>query len=116
MDFLTEYDDVGSLPTKAAVAYMFLDLFKVQLKSTETTTRGLHWCLKAVATNLDDECLVAFKAYLKDKKAELRKGETKNCSKIVWFLYHKLLEHDAFDYATRQDIISYMDICQYIIL
>ena len=48
MDFLTEYNDVGSLPTKAAVAYMFLDLFKVQMKDSEKSKRGLHWCLKAV--------------------------------------------------------------------
>ena len=116
MDFLTEYNDVGTLPTKAAVAYMFLDLFKVQMKPSETSKRGLHWCLKAVETDLSDECLSSFKGYLKEKKAELRKGETKDCAKIVWFFYHKLLENDAFDYQTRQDIISYMDICQYIIL
>ena len=116
MDFLAEYTDVGSLPTKAAVAYMFLDLFKVQVKTSETSKRGLHWCSKAVEADVSDECLLAFKVYLKEKKGELRKGETKDCAKIVWFFYHKLLENDAFDYQTRQDIISYMDICQYIIL
>jgi hypothetical protein len=116
MDFLTEYTDVDTLPRNAAVAYMFLDLFKVQMKSSETSKRGLHWCLKAVDTDLDDECLAAFKAYLREKKAELRKGDIKNCSKIIWFLYHKLLEHDVFTYEIRKDIINYMDICQYIIL
>ena len=112
MDFLAEYDEVGSLPTKAAVAYMFLDLFKVQTREG----RGLHYSNIAVASNLSEEDLQGFKTYLKAKKAELRTGETKNCGKILWFFYHKLLELDAFDFETRRDIISYMDICQYIIL
>jgi len=112
MDYLAEYDEINSLPSKAAVAYMFLDLFKVQTKED----RGLHWSNIAVANNRTSEELLALKAYLKAKKAELRTGETKNCGKILWFFYHKLLELNAFDFETRRDIISYMDICQYIIL
>jgi hypothetical protein len=112
MAFLEEYDELASLPTKAAVAYMFLDLFKVHTREK----RGLHYSNIAIASNISEENLQGFKTYLREKKNELRSGETKNCGKILWFFYHKLLEVDAFDFETRRDIISYMDICQYIIL
>lgn len=113
MDFLAEYDEMSSIPTKSAVAYKFLDLFKVYVEGDK---RGIHWSVGIVDTKQNDEVLIAFKTYLKAKKAQLRKGEKVNHGKIMWFLYEKLLEVGAFDIPTRNEIRGFLDLCEYIVL
>jgi hypothetical protein len=116
MDFLAEYDEMNKIPSKIAVTYSFFDLFKVQLKDSPERARGIHWP-GATDSRLTDNVLQAFKAYIKAKKAELKLCDTKsNCGKMLWFFYQKLLEFDVFTVETRRDILSYMDICEYIIL
>jgi hypothetical protein len=113
MDFLEEFIEMETINPKVAVTYKFLDLFKVSLKED----RGLYWGKDAVDKDLSDEELLAFKNYLKAKKAEIRKeGKVQPCSKILWFLYQKILEHGAFDINVRQEIRSYLDLCEYILL
>jgi len=116
MDFLAEYDEMETIPQNTAVAYKFLNLFKVVLNNTETEKRGLHWSSMSFDPNLSDEVLHAIKAYLKAKKSELRKSDPKaKPGKILWFFYQKLLEVGAFDSYTRRDILAYMELCAYII-
>lgn len=116
MDFLAEYDELCTIPTKIGITYTLLSMFKVQLKDSDELKRGLHWP-GAIDSKLSDEFLIAFKGFLKAKRAELKKCDVKtNCGRIMWFIYSKLLEADAFDIETRRDIIAYMDICEYIIL
>jgi hypothetical protein len=116
MDFLAEYDELCNIPTKIGITYTLLSMFKVQLKDSDELKRGLHWP-GAIDSKLSDEFLIAFKGFLKAKRAELKKCDVKtNCGRIMWFIYSKLLEADAFDVETRRDIIAYMDICEYIIL
>jgi hypothetical protein len=116
MDFLAEYDEMSSIPQNTAVAYKFLNLFKVVLNQTETEKRGLYWSTISLDPNLSDEVLVAMKAYLKAKKAELRKADPKSKpGNMLWFFYQKLLEVGAFDSYTRRDILAYMELCAYII-
>jgi hypothetical protein len=112
MDFLEEFVEMETINPKVAVTYKFLDLFKVSLKED----RGLYWGKQAVDKNLSDEELLAFKNYLKAKKAEIRKDGKAPCAKILWFLYQKLLEHGAFDINVRREIRSYLDLCEYILL
>jgi hypothetical protein len=115
MDFLAEYDEMETIPQNIAVAYKFLNLFKVVLTDSEKEKSGLYWS-SAVDSKLDTTVLVAIKAYLKVKKSELRKADPKaKPGKILWFLYQKLLEVDAFDSIIRRDILAYMELCAYII-
>lgn len=115
MDFVEEYAEMEKVPSKIAVTYSVFDLFRVQLKDSDTMKRGLYWP-GAVDTKLSDEALVALKSFLKAKKSELKTCDTKiNCGKLMWFFYQKLLELDAFDVQTRRDILGYMDMCEYIL-
>jgi hypothetical protein len=118
MDFLEEYDEMYTIPSKIAVTYKFLQLFTVALEDTATVKRGLHFSTIAVDSNLSDEILLAFNAYLKAKKKQLKKfdQDTINCGKILWFFYQKLLEVGAFTAEVRTEIRGYMDLCEYIIL
>jgi hypothetical protein len=113
MDFLAEYDEMATIPPKSAVSYKFLSLFRVVTTGDE---KGLYWSTDAHDTKLSDEALNAAKAYLKAKKAELRKGVVKDYAKVLWFFYQKLLEIGAFDRTIRAEIRSYLDLCQYILL
>jgi len=116
MDFLAEYDEMQTIPQNTAVAYKFLSLFKVVLKESETEKRGLYWSSYSLDSRLSDEVLLAFKLYLKAKKAEIRKADPKTtCGKILWFFYQKLLEVGAFSMETRRDILNYMELCAYIL-
>ena len=111
---------MATINIKVAVAYKFLDLFRVQLKHTSDDIKGLHWSSCAVESELSDEQLIAFKQYLKVKKTELRayNDPTKaiKFGRILWFFYHKLLEFGAFTLETRQEIRAYLDLCEYILL
>ena len=116
MDFLAEYEEMKTLKQNTAVTYKFLNLFRVVLKDSETEKKGLHWSSIAIDDKLSDEVLQAFKAYLKDKKSELRKGEASaKCGTMLWFFYQKLLEVGAFTSEIRRDILNYMELCAYII-
>ena len=106
-----------AIPSKIAVAYKFFDLFKVVLKDSETDKRGLHWSSCAIDTKLSDEVLIAFRAYLKAKKAELKKCDASSqCEKMLWFFYHKIFEVGAFDVEGRRDILQFINLCEYIML
>jgi hypothetical protein len=113
MDFLAEYDEMTTLPPKSAVSYKFLSLFRVVMAGDE---KGLYWSTDAHDAKLSDEALNSIKAYLKAKKADLRKGIDKDYARILWFFYQKLLEIGAFDRTIRAEIRSYLDLCQYILL
>ena len=115
MDFLAEYDEMTTIPPKSAVSYKFLSLFRVVLKDGEEP-KGLYWSTDAHDTKLSDDALNAIRAYLKTKKADLRKGAEKEYARILWFFYQKLLEIGAFDRTIRAEIRSYLDLCQYILL
>ena len=116
MDFIAEYHEMNKIPSKIAVTYSFFDLFKVQTKSSDDLAKGFYWCGQ-VDTKLPDDVLGAFKHYIKTMKSELKQCNTKsNCGKMLWFFYQKLLEHGAFNSEIRRDIMSYMDICEYIII
>jgi len=115
MDLLEEYAEMDKIPSKIAVTYSVFDLFRVQLKDSESGKRGLYWST-TLDSKLSDEVLIALKSFLKAKKSELKTCDTKiNCSKLLWFFYQKLLELDAFTIETRRDILAYMDMCEYII-
>jgi len=115
MDFLAEYDEMETIPQNMAVAYKFLNLFKVVLTDSEKEKRGLYWS-SVSDIDLSDDILHAIKAYLKAKKSELRKSDPKaKPGKMLWFFYQKLLEVDAFDSTVRRDILAYMELCAYII-
>ena len=118
MDFLEEYDEMCTIPSKIAVTYKFFQLFGVVLEDTPTAKRGLHFSTIAVDSNLSDETLLAFNVYLKAKKKQLTKGDeaATNCGKFLWFFYQKLLEVGAFTPEVRTEIRGYMDLCEYIIL
>ena len=115
MDFLAEYDEMLTFQPKIAVSYKFLNLFRVVLKDGEEK-RGLYWSTDAVDSKLSDEALIAVRAFLKAKKAELLKGVDKDYARILWFLYQKLMELGAFDITVRTEIRAYLDLCQYILL
>jgi hypothetical protein len=117
MDFLAEYDEMATIgPQNMAIAYKFLNLFKVVITPTETEKRGLYWSKMSLDPNLSDEVLYAIKAYLKAKKSELRKGDPNSKpGRMLWFFYQKLLEVGAFDSYTRRDILAYMELIAYII-
>jgi hypothetical protein len=118
MDFLEEYDEMSTIPSKIAVTYKFFQLFTVALEDTPTTKRGMHFSTIATDSNLSDEILQAFGAYLKAKKRQLKRYDEAgvNCGKILWFFYQKLLEVGAFNASVRAEIREYMDLCEYIIL
>lgn len=113
MDFLAEYDEMVTIPPKSAVSYKFLSLFRVVTAGDE---KGLYWSTDAHDAKLSDEALAAIRAYLKTKKADLRKGADKDYARILWFFYQKLLEIGAFDRTIRAEIRSYLDLCQYILI
>jgi len=116
MDFLEEYDEMRHIDPKVVVAYKFLGLFKVVM-SNENGEKGLHWSTYAVDKKLSDDVLLAFKNYLKAKRADLKRADTSiHYGKMVWFLYQKILEMGAFDIPVRNEIRSYLDLCEYIIL
>lgn len=116
MEFLQEYDEMSTIPQNTAVAYKFLNLFKVVLKDTEEEKHGLHWSTIAIDNKLDNETLIEFKNFLKAKKSELRKADpSSKPGKMLWFFYQKLLEFGAFDVETRREILNYMELCAYII-
>ena len=112
---MAEYDEMRMIEPKIAVAYKFLSLFKVVMTDGEDQ-KGLHWSSYAVDTHLSDEVLLAFRAYLKAKRSELKREATVHYGKILWFFYQKLLEVGAFDLAIRAEIRSYLDLCEYIVL
>jgi hypothetical protein len=114
VDFLAEYNEMNVIPSKIAITYAFFDLFKVVMKTTEESGRGFYWCSSAVDARISDEVLVAFKAYIKAQKQQLKKCDVKgtNCGKMLWFFYHKLLEHNVFTVEVRRDILAYMDMCE----
>ena len=116
MDFLAEYDEMNAIPPRIAATYLFFDLFRVVLKDSDNDKRGLHWSSISVDSKLSDDALLAFKAYLKAKKSELKKPDTKiNCGKSLWFFFQKILELGAFDTETRRDISRYIDLVGYMI-
>jgi len=117
MDFVAEYAEMCTIPSKIAVTYKFFELFKVYLKDSEEGPKGLHWSY-ASDTNLSDETLVAFKALLKFQRSQLKKLDTPsvNCGKMLWFFYQKLLDVGAFNAEVRRDILAHMDLCEYIIM
>jgi len=114
LDFVEEYNEMNVVPSKIAITYAFFDLFKVVMKTTEESKRGLYWCSSAVDTKLPDDILGAFKGYIKAQRQQLKKCDVKgtNCGKILWFFYHKLLEYDVFTMEQRRDILAYMDMCE----
>ena len=116
MDFLAEYDEMLTIPSKSAVAYKFMSLFRVVMKEGGAEPKGLYWSTDCVDTKLSDEVLGAIRAYLKVKRQDVLKGGEKEYAKILWFFYQKLLEVGAFDITIRGEIRAYLDLCQYIIL
>lgn len=120
MDFLAEYDEMAAIESKIAVTYKFFHLFTVCMKDTDDNKRGFYFSKCAVDTKLSDEVLLAFRDYLKVKKALLKKSATDpklpNCGKMLWFFYQKILEVGAFTPEIRNEIRGYMDLCEYIIL
>ena len=121
MNFTEEYDAMNEVTVRVAITYKCLELFKVVTKDGDQK-RGIYFGKTIYDSSPSQELLEALKAFIKDKKAFLRnsansaKATNNECVKIIWFLYHKLIEHGIFTDVERRDIVSYLDICEYVVL
>jgi hypothetical protein len=120
MDFAEEYDAMSEVPLRVAITYKCLELFKVVTKDGEQK-RGIYFGKTVYDSSPRNDFLEAMKTFIKNKKAALRNCaatpvSNNECVKIIWFLYHKLLEHGIFTDVERRDIVSYLDICEYVVL
>ena len=118
MNFTEEYDAMNEVTVRLAITYKCLELFKVVTKDGDQK-RGIYFGKTIYDSSLSQELLESLKAFIKDKKTFLRnsaKATNNECVKIIWFLYHKLIEHGIFTDVERRDIVSYLDICEYVVL
>ncbi len=116
---------MGSSPTGGIFyclsKYKCLELFKVVTKDTPEQKRGIYFGKTIHDGSVQVDFLEAMKKFIKEKKAALRNCAEKpvsnnECVKMIWFLYHKLVEHGIFTDVERRDIVSYLDICEYVVL
>ena len=121
MDFTEEYNAMSEVPLRVAITYKCLDLFKIATKDTADQKRGIYFGKTIHDGSVQQQLLEALKIFIKDKKSALRHCaeapvSNNECVKIIWFLYHKLVEHGIFTDVERRDIVSYLDICEYVVL
>ena len=121
MDFNEEYDAMSEVPLRVAITYRCLELFKFVTKDTDDQKRGIYFGKTIFDGRVQQEFLEAMKKFIKEKKSLLRncaevpvKGN--ECVKIIWFIYHKLVEHGVFTDQERRDVAQYLDICEYVVL
>jgi len=121
MDFNAEMESMNDIPLRVAVTYKCLDLFRVCLKDSDEEKRGIYFGKCFFDGSPSTELLEAFKKFFKEQKSRLRKHDEvpvkySDFAKVLWFLYHKIVENGIFTQTERKDIMSFMDLCQYVVL
>jgi len=121
MDFIEEYNAMNDIPIRVAVTYKCIELFKVITKETQEHAQGIYFGKNMFDGNQSINFLEAMKKFIKEKKSLLRNCQevpvkSTECVKIIWFIYQKLVENGVFTDVERRDIMSYLDICEYVVL